>query len=100
MFLELVPFFREARKRRQIVLVTHNANLVVNTDVDQVIVAQSERRDPAGLPTIAYSSGGLESREVRKSVCALLEGGERAFLQRERCYSFPDAKPPQESGAP
>ena len=33
---ELVPHFREARKRRQVIIVTHNANLVVNTDADQV----------------------------------------------------------------
>jgi hypothetical protein len=31
-FEELVPHFRDARKRRQVVIVTHNANLVVNTD--------------------------------------------------------------------
>ena len=38
-FTELIGLFREARKRRQVIIVTHNANLVVNTDVDQVIVA-------------------------------------------------------------
>jgi hypothetical protein len=47
-FDELVPHFREARKRRQVIIVTHNANLVVNTDADQVIVARSERL--AGVP--------------------------------------------------
>jgi predicted ATPase len=38
-FDELVPLFREVKSRRQIIIVTHNANLVVNTDADQVIVA-------------------------------------------------------------
>lgn len=85
-FDELVPHFREARKRRQVIVVTHNANLVVNTDVDQVIVATSQRTDEGGLPLISYVSGSLENRDIRNLVCQILEGGERAFLERERRY--------------
>lgn len=85
-FEELVPHFREARKRRQIIVVTHNANLVVNTDADQVIVAKSSRSTNGGLPIILYRSGSLENAEIRQSVCEILEGGERAFLERERRY--------------
>ncbi len=85
-FEELVPHFREARRRRQVIIVTHNANLVVNTDADQVIVASSERRTGVGLPTVSYYSGSLENPEIRKAVCDILEGGERAFLDRERRY--------------
>ncbi len=84
-FQELVPHFREARKRRQVIIVTHNANLVVNTDADQVIVATS-RQNGTGLPEITYDSGSLESPEIRGRVCEILEGGERAFLERERRY--------------
>jgi ABC-type lipoprotein export system ATPase subunit len=85
-FEELVPHFRDARKRRQVIIVTHNANLVVNTDADQVIVASSARGAGAGLPDIAYDTGSLENPEIRGLVCQLLEGGERAFLERERRY--------------
>ncbi|MBZ5525336.1 MAG: AAA family ATPase, partial [Acidobacteriia bacterium] len=85
-FQELVPHFREARKRRQIIIVTHNANLVVNTDVDQVIVASSVQTTSGTLPNISYKSGSLENPEIRRSVCEILEGGERAFLERERRY--------------
>jgi hypothetical protein len=46
----LVPFFVGAAKRRQIIMVTHNANLVVNTDADQVVVATSARSDVSDLP--------------------------------------------------
>jgi len=84
-FEELVPHFKEARKRRQIIIVTHNANLVVNTDVDQVIFASSEIVED-GLPTICYRAGSLESREIRDVVCMTLEGGEDAFRERERRY--------------
>lgn len=85
-FEELVPHFRAARKRRQVIIVTHNANLVVNTDADQVIVASSVASSVDALPTISYDAGGLENPRIRKSVCETLEGGERAFLERERRY--------------
>ena len=85
-FEELVPHFREARKRRQVIIVTHNANLVVNTDADQVLVASSARNAAAALPDISYQSGSLENPAIRGLVCQILEGGERAFLERERRY--------------
>ena len=87
-FDELVTYFRRARHRRQVILVTHNPNLVVNTDADQVIVASASRAGAAGLPLLHYRSGGLEDPDIRKDVCSLLEGGERAFLERERRYRF------------
>ena len=85
-FEELVPHFREARHRRQIIIVTHNANLVVNTDADQVIVASSKRTANDALPEISYAAGGLENPSIRQAVCETLEGGERAFMERERRY--------------
>ena len=83
-FDELVPVFKEAKKHRQIIIVTHNANLVVNTDVNQVIVARCGRHRPGQLPQITYESGGLEDPRIREAVCAILEGGERAFRERAR----------------
>jgi ABC-type lipoprotein export system ATPase subunit len=84
---ELVGYFRQSKRRRQVILVTHNPNLVVNADADQVIVA-SAKRNGLGLPEIGYTSGGLEDRQTREDVCRILEGGERAFLEREQRYSF------------
>jgi ABC-type lipoprotein export system ATPase subunit len=97
-FLELVPHFREARKRRQVIIVTHNANLVVNTDADQVIVATSSTATDDSLPNISYKSGSLENADIRRTVCDILEGGERAFLERERRYRlhWDDATSPPE----
>lgn len=83
-FQELVHRFRDAKKRRQIVIVTHNANLVVNTDADQVIVAQSGPHRPGQLPLITYESGSLENPIIRRHVCDILEGGERAFKERAK----------------
>ncbi|EOX9900098.1 TPA: TrlF family AAA-like ATPase [Pseudomonas aeruginosa] len=83
-FEELVHRFRDAKKRRQIIIVTHNANLVVNTDADQVIVAKCGSHRPGKLPLITYVSGSLENPLIRQHVCEILEGGERAFKERAK----------------
>lgn len=83
-FLELVDRFRAAKQRRQIIIVTHNANLIVNADADQVIVASCGPHRPGQLPEISYSCGGLEDPDIRASVCDILEGGEDAFKERAK----------------
>lgn len=83
-FHELVYRFRDAKKRRQIIVVTHNANLVVNTDADQVIVATCGPHRPGQLPVITYESGSLENPRIRQHVCDILEGGARAFKERAK----------------
>jgi len=83
-FDELVPLFISVKKRRQIIIVTHNANLVINADADQVIVAKGGRHIPNQLPNIQYSSGGLENPVIRAHVCEILEGGETALKERAR----------------
>ena len=85
-FADLVPFFRNAAKRRQIIMVTHNANLVVNTDADQVIVADAVRASADALPSFGYRSGGLEETQIAADVCDILEGGHEAFRRRAARY--------------
>lgn len=87
----LVHYFRTAKRRRQIILITHNPNLVVNTDAEQVIVATCGRQ-ANGLPAITYAAGPLEDDRridgIRAKVCRILEGGESAFHDRERRYAL------------
>jgi hypothetical protein len=83
-FDELVHLFVEAKAHRQVIMVTHNANLVINTDADQIIIAESGPHPHGALPPITYTSGGLESASIRKAVCDILEGGEGAFQERAR----------------
>lgn len=83
-FDELVALFIAAKAKRQVILVTHNANLVINTDADQIIVASAGPHPSGGLPPITYMAGGLESATIRKAVCDILEGGETAFRERAR----------------
>lgn len=83
-FDELVALFIAAKAKRQVIMVTHNANLVINTDADQIIVAEAGPPPSGGLPPISYLAGGLESAVIRKAVCDILEGGEAAFRERAR----------------
>lgn len=81
-FDELVPLFLAAKRRRQVIMVTHNANLVINTDADQIIIAKVGTHEGHGLPPISYRAGGLEEQDIRRTACDILEGGERAFRDR------------------
>jgi hypothetical protein len=83
-FDELVVLFIAAKAKRQVIIVTHNANLVINTDADQIIVAEAGPHPSGGLPPISYVAGGLENAAIRKAVCDILEGGEAAFRERAR----------------
>jgi energy-coupling factor transporter ATP-binding protein EcfA2 len=83
-FDELVQLFIDAKSHRQVIIVTHNANLVINTNADQIIVAEAGPHPHEALPQISYRSGGLENAEIRKVVCEILEGGEAAFRERAR----------------
>ena len=83
-FDELVGLFVKAKNKRQVFLVTHNANLVINSDADQIIVAEVGHHTPGQLPPIRYTSGGLEDGLIRKLVCEILEGGvERLLFESE-----------------
>jgi len=86
---ELRPIFQEIKRYRQVIIATHNANLVVNADAEQVIVAHNDSE------ILSYTSGALEHTSgdyadpgTRETVCRILEGGEEAFRQRERKYGM------------
>jgi AAA domain, putative AbiEii toxin, Type IV TA system len=93
-YMQLVPYIKKAKEKRQIILVTHNPNLVVATDAEQVIVATAERPNTQSYPRIAYICGSLEHSHnddfhgIRQAVCTLLEGGQEAFKAREGRYSI------------
>ena len=81
-YCELVGAFREAKKKRQIIIATNNANLVVNTDAEQIIVAEFENNK------ISYTLGALEDLEMREDIMPILEGGKEAFKKREEKYGI------------
>ena len=79
---ELKPAFRKAKTRRQIIIATHNANLVVNTDAEQIIVAEYEN----GI--LSYKIGTLENPSIRENIKTILEGGDEAFRKRKEKYGY------------
>ncbi len=89
----LVPFLRKAKHMRQVILVTHNPNLVVTTDADQVIVARASRSSNFDHPLLSYSGGALEfagtEHAIRGQAVRLLEGGSKPFKTRENRYALP-----------
>ena len=56
-----------------------NANLVINTDADQIILADASPSADGGRPFLVYTAGGLEEAEIRKHVCEILEGETKPF---------------------
>jgi len=76
----LISLFKELKQYRQVIIVTHNANLVVNADAEQVIVASNIDGE------LNYVSGSLENQLINSKICQILEGGEIAFEKRRRKY--------------
>lgn len=72
----VVEQLRQNKVHRQLVVITHNANIVVNADADLVMTMNFN-----GQIDLA-SSGGLQETSVRQDVCRVMEGGETAFRQR------------------
>ena len=79
---ELIAIFKQIKQYRQIIIVSHNANLVVNADSEQVIIAKNDDG------VLSYMSGALENPDINKAVCQILEGGKNAFEKREQKYSI------------
>ncbi len=79
----LVPVINEAKKARQILMVTHNPNLAVVCDAEQIIAAQFDRRN---LSTISYYAGSIEEARSNANVVTILEGTKPAFENRSRKY--------------
>ncbi|WP_144029788.1 TrlF family AAA-like ATPase [Paenibacillus sp. BGI2013] len=103
-YTELNEFIKNKKINRQIIIVTHNANLVVLTDAEQVIVAnqtgqQNQRENQkyrfeyvSGSLECSFThdetNGVLQRMGIKEHVCEILEGGKEAFEKREKKYNF------------
>lgn len=79
----LVPVLNEAKKSRQIIMVTHNPNLAVVCDAEQIIHATFDRKNGA---RISYHSGSIEDGIINRAVVDVLEGTKAAFDNRGQKY--------------
>lgn len=75
----VVRQLRENKPRRQVIVVTHNPNIVVNADAELVLAL-----DFRGGQTRVIQSGGLQEQDVRDEVCRVMEGGREALERRYR----------------
>ena len=75
----IVTQLREVKLHRQVIVVTHNANIVVNGDAEFVVALAAR-----GGQTQKECEGSLQDRLVRQTICTVMEGGRNAFEQRYR----------------
>ena len=75
----LVRQLREQKAQRQIIVVTHNPNIVVHGDAELVMSLETTNGQASFV-----CSGGLQERVVRDEICRVMEGGRDAFQARYR----------------
>ncbi|ATA91055.1 hypothetical protein CGC56_02040 [Capnocytophaga canimorsus] len=101
----IISYLRNKKIERQIILVTHNANIVVNADAENVIVANQKGqndKDTTSLYKFDYINGAIEntfakieaetdllkSMGIKEHIADIVEGGKEAFKNREKKYGF------------
>jgi hypothetical protein len=82
-YATLVPVLRRAKERRQIIIVTHNPNVAVLGDAEQIIVMKAFN-DRGEIVT----RGSIDQPDTRDGACAILEGARDAFLRRAKMYGI------------
>lgn len=101
---DVVPFLKQKKKERQIIMVSHNANLVIGADSEQIIVANRHGNDRvnADAKQFNYFTGSLDfskikdevckdtllSQGIREHSCEILDGGKNAFELRKNKYNM------------
>lgn len=81
-FSRLVPCICEAKKKRQVIIVTHNPNIAIACDAEQIIFSSMDKQ---GF-TINYETGAIEEKCMRNHVIDVLEGTMPAFDLRNSKY--------------
>lgn len=101
----IISYLRNKKIERQIILVTHNANIVVNADAENVIVANQKGqndKETSSIYKFDYINGAIEntfakieaetdllkSMGIKEHIADIVEGGKAAFKNRERKYGF------------
>jgi len=84
---EIIDNIWTAKKKRQLIFSSHNANLVVNGDAELVICC--DYRDTSSQTRgIIKAEGAIDSTIIRNEITSVMEGGEKAFRLRKEKYGF------------
>ena len=84
-YQSVIPVLRRAKERRQVIVVTHNANIAVLGDAEQIVVLRASNEKG-----VIVSRGSIDDPSTREAACALLEGSREAFQRRARIYGVPN----------
>lgn len=100
----IVPYLVKRKKERQIIMASHDANLVIGADSEQVVVANRHGVDRPNKDSrmFEYLTGSLEQSQalddaspttlgrfgIREHACEILDGGEEAFRKRREKYKI------------
>jgi ABC-type lipoprotein export system ATPase subunit/histidinol phosphatase-like PHP family hydrolase len=82
-FKTLVKNLRRIKEHRQVIIVTHNANIAVLGDAELIVPLKS-----TSDKTHVIDRGSIDNNVTKKITCAILEGGEKAFIKRKEIYGM------------
>ena len=84
---QIIKNIWDAKKKRQLVFTSHNANLVVNGDAELVICCDY-KDSTSQTRGILKEEGAIDKKTVRNEITSVMEGGEKAFRLRKDKYGF------------
>lgn len=102
-FDTVVPYLKKRKRERQIIMVTHNANMAIGADSEEIIVVNrhNENTPNPGNVLFNYKTGALENsftneeaayhldkNGISETCCLYLDGGKEAFKNRKLKYSI------------
>lgn len=79
----IVTRLKKTKSNRQIIVVTHNANIPVNGDAEYIVSMDSE----SDIISTKYE-GTMDDQNIRKEICDVMEGTKDAFEMRAKKYHF------------
>jgi ABC-type cobalamin/Fe3+-siderophores transport system ATPase subunit len=78
---DVVVMLRQMKGKRQLIFATHNANIPVLGDSDQIIVLEAENNQCS-----IKDSGSIDKFSISDDIKKVMEGGEEAFKKRIQKY--------------
>lgn len=81
----LVRYIKQAKDKRQIFVVTHNPNLAVVCDAEQVVYCDLDKKDRY---RVSYITGSIEDHVIKQKIIDVLEGTKPAFRNRQHKYDL------------
>jgi len=79
----IVKNLRQIKEKRQVIIVTHNANIAVLGDAELIIPLKS-----SNVKSYLQNPGSIDCNNIRESCCEILEGGKQAFMDRKIIYGI------------